>query len=306
MSDIAVINFTECKPTSILASSKIAKYISKKLNADLIDTKEKCKLKKYKFIFIVNGIFLYCNFKEELLKLCELNNNFIWVGNDYNSNMGIPSSIYKIFKNNIFTLISAYDNYKHYEKYEYLNWNKLTFISEKEIQIKIKPKYFGLSYFGAFRENRVEYFKKYMENPPYNVYISTTSENNKNNFYAINNKIKFFTPPSIVPSFGLCNTALYIEDKNSHKIYTSPANRFYEYLSCGNLILFDKSCIWTFEKANIDILPYIVNNAAEFNEKMGDNALKQKQRNELYLQKNYKKELDEEFYNCMLKIGVVK
>jgi hypothetical protein len=95
-----------------------------------------------------------------------------------------------------------------------------------------------------------------------------------------------------------------MEDRSSHNRFCSPANRFYEYISSGSLVLFDSHCKKTFDQAGVDIEPYIVNSPADVKEKMLNNALRKKQRLEMYEQTNYKANLDAEFAVLLDKAGL--
>ena len=53
-------------------------------------------------------------------------------------------------------------------------------------------------------------------------------------------------------TLGLFKYSLYIEDEYTHTHYNHLANRFYEGLSNDTVVLFDRDCINTLKKSEID------------------------------------------------------
>jgi len=313
MKSIGVVSFNKIPDhdMSTVATVRLTKYIvqrlaSKGLSVTLIDSVEKCHPKKYDALITINGVFLFCNFKQEYAALVHMNNRHIWVGQDYNPNMWIPAVSGYDIKSRFYgksdaTLIAAYqrktDNHKKIPKYKYLNWNQLTYIPgipEKQFTVP------GVMYYGAFREHREVYFRKYFVDAPYQLNIAAPTPKHQNKFLALNPKAKIFQFEKSIPEeAGKFQCALYIEDTYSHVgtpkgIYSSPANRFYEYLSAGVLTFFDKSVKGTFDIAGIDVSPWVVDSKFELAEKMKNRSLKEMQR-KLYLENDFRRKLDQEF-----------
>jgi hypothetical protein len=144
----------------------------------------------------------------------------------------------------------------------YVNWNMLTYgvVEEAENTARLDD---GIFYYGAFRKGREVYFRKYFRDPSLPAYIST-SKKNAEKFAGLGPSVRPVPPmaPLIVGAAQYA-MALYVEDTYTHRVYNSPANRFYEMLSAGTAMVFDKSCLKTFRTAGYDITPYIVNNPAE-------------------------------------------
>lgn len=288
--DVALVNFMPIRRASTISCNNIARYLADKFGFTVIDNKEACKPKKYAALVIVNGASLYCDFREELKALCEKNDRIIYVGNDYK--IEIPSQISFIKKMPGFTLVANHDNFANYKNYKYVNFNQLTFEPNKEL---VGKRYSGIAYYGAYREGRELYFKKYFSaNSGKDVFISSSIGGRKK-FTRINPKINFFEMKNVIRDFSLFESTIYIEDKRTHKLYNSPANRFYECLSAGVLIYFDKSCLNTFNRAGIDISEFVIDSPVEI---IYDEKTLHKQRELLYKTVNYRAELDREIEEC--------
>lgn len=313
MKTVGVVSFNKIPDhdMSTVATVRLTKYIvqrlaSKGIDVTLIDSKEKCRLKKYDALITINGVFLFCSFRQEYAALVMMNNRNIWVGQDYNPNMWIPTVSgfdirSKFYGKSDATLIAAYqrktENQRKIPKYKYLNWNQLTYVPNLSDQQPTVP---GLMYYGAFREHREKYFRKYFYDAPYPLNIAAPTSKHINKFLELAPKANIFQFEKSIPEeAGKFECAIYIEDTYSHVgtatgIYSSPANRFYEYLSAGVLTFFDKSVKGTFDIAGIDISPWIVDSKQELAEKMKNRTLKEMQR-KLYLENDFRKKLDQEF-----------
>jgi hypothetical protein len=97
---------------------------------------------------------------------------------------------------------------------------------------------------------------------------------------------------NVFAQYGMFSDTIYIEDKFTHTNYNSPANRFYECLSTGVYIHFDFSCLLTFNKAGIDIKPFIVDGHKDIENKLHNTELIKLQKEILYDGKDYLAELD--------------
>jgi len=149
----------------------------------------------------------------------------------------------------------------------YVNWNMLTYGVGEEAGSTARVDD-GIFYYGAYRKGREGYFRKYFRDPSLPVYIST-SKKNAEKFSLFGSNIRAVPPLApLITGAAQYAMALYIEDTYTHRVYNSPANRFYEMLSAGTAMVFDKSCLNTFRKAGYDITPYIVNSPAEVKEKL--------------------------------------
>jgi len=140
----------------------------------------------------------------------------------------------------------------------YINWNKLTYDTTSNNMGHI---YDGMFYYGAYRKDREPMFKKYMDHKLYDVIVSTSSKG-ESKFKKMKGVRKTYGPISH-SQISLFQWTIYMEDNANINLKHSPANRFYECLSAGVAMLFDKNAEKTFEREGMDISKYIVSNAEE-------------------------------------------
>lgn len=146
---------------------------------------------------------------------------------------------------------------KYVNTWNILNLNAL--IVEKE-PIELAHSFFsyersGCIYYGSFRADRVNYFKKYFNK---NITVSTHVKN-RYKFENIGIKGNFIDRINWSgDGLGLYKTSLYIEDESTHKNYNFLANRFYEALNYNTFPLFDTDCKNTLELSEYNIPPFAV------------------------------------------------
>lgn len=281
-----VINFTECTPGAITASNKIAKYISSQLSADLIDSKKSIRSLSYDRLWVVNGIPVYSPIIEELKYIIGKCPEVIWVGNDYLCDIWSP-----VRKKKNLLVVSNYEKSQKSKiaaPWILFNWNQLAYTPIFAEPYRRK----GLSYYGAYRENREIYFKKYFSSDLYSVWLNPSKDEQR--FKSIAPNACFWSCDDLISALSSFQSTLYIEDTITHTRYNHPANRFYEALSSGTLVLFDKSCEYTFRRAQIDISDFVVDGPEDYAKKLLDSEdLLYKQRKKLCL--DYRGKMDEEF-----------
>lgn len=278
----AVVNLMKITGNSIIASNRIATYLSNRTGYPLVDQKKYCA--HYDTLFIVNGPMLYCNFRAELQKMVKSAMRVVWVMNDY----AIPAP--RWVKDKLPIYWSSCDPLPSHERHVYTNWNQLTYYDDRAMKL---PTYAGLCYYGAYRPDRKTYFKKYLGAESYQVYIST-SKSGKPKFRALSPKAQFFTPTDLISSIADFEAHLYIEDRKSHDLYTSPANRFYECLSAHSPMLFDMSVAKTFERAGIDIRSWIIGGPEEIPSRLVSSGRLQKSQMKALRAVNYRRRLSDE------------
>jgi hypothetical protein len=156
------------------------------------------------------------------------------------------------------------------------------------------PGYQGLFYYGTHREGRVDYFERYFSKVLYPVYISTYGNTNTIEFSKYNKTIKFVSAFDSIKQIASFSLSLYIEDKESHTLYCSPANRFYECLAAGLPMVFDRSCVNTMKTAGYDISDFVVDHSFDIMKNINvSRRLWGEQKNSWY--RDYYKEFENEF-----------
>jgi hypothetical protein len=251
-----VVHFIKCSEKSSVASAKIARFIAKLLGVPLIheidDFKDSAVFNK-DLIFFVNSPFVYCDFRKDFYEMIKVpDQRRVWIQNDYALEIRAPEPIF-------WTTIP--DKFIKNPKDSYINWNQLSYIPQ-DVNLSRTN---GLMYYGAFRKGRLNYFEKYLKDCLYPCFISTTPKHAPK-FKEFNDKIIILKKfPSLIETISQYSASLYIEDNWSNKHFCSPANRFYECLSAGVAILFDKSCEQTMQIAGYDVSKYVVDSKEELN-----------------------------------------
>lgn len=300
-----VVNFTKCTPGSITASNRIATWLSQRTGFNLIDTKETADIAlgasdKIDKLILVNGMFAFCDFRGQVVDLAQRAEQIIWIGNDYA--IKVPSQLKKALagRNNILVAQYSHNEKDLFSDYYLLDLNKLTYNPHQ----KPRPvQYEGLMYYGAYRESRAAMFQKYFApNDHYQVFISTSTKNIPA-FKDHNPNIRFMqNMPNLVATIGQFQGTVYIHDDMPDGMEVTPANRFYECLSAGTLIMFDVATKPTFDKAGIDVTPWLVDSPERVGILLGrhDRLLKIQQ-TELR-KRNYLDELNKELTEILTKI----
>lgn len=244
-----VINFMGNSKNTKVASTRIAIWINnqyeKRFGVEQThfwhSKKTQPKEKKFETIFIVNGPFLYCGFREELLGFLSkaIFSRLVWVSNEWLPSTWIPKPIIEICSNKIEIWGNHNKTKKHSFHHKKLNWNVLTW---EPVECG-KNKREELFYWGAWRKNRVETFQKYFgPNAKYEVAISPSSLKQKKNWVELNQNINFVETNAqlqkIIRHFA---ATIYLKDKKQPDGFC-PANRFYEAISSGTLLLVDENC----------------------------------------------------------------
>lgn len=284
---IGVVNFFKVTPSSTIASNRIAVYIAQMTGAALIDSPEAAFPFQYDVLYVINGPPIYCKFIKSVVKLVGMAKEVVWVGNDY------ACRIPKWVKDKRPLVMAAYDNAWSYPRHVYVNWNQLTYEPGRDRQAFTVP---GVAYYGAYREQREVYFKKYLSRTaPYPVHISASGRAQPR-FALLHRAAHWFDATDLLNAMGRYQASIYLEDNTTHKVYCSPANRFYELLSAGCAQYFDKSCQRTFDRAGLNITPWAVDSAQELAERLQDSEQDANaQRRELYLGQDYLGQLRDQF-----------
>lgn len=156
---------------------------------------------------------------------------------------------------------------QHINVYE-LNLNLL--IAKKPNEL-INKKY-DCIYYGRWRDDRAEYFKKYIQG---GLYLSTSTKNMKKfKHKGCNPKyLDTISWEDKKETLNFFRYSLYIEDKYTHKIFNNLANRWYEAGFCNNVVFFDVNCWNTILKSEIayyenEIKDYIVTDYKSLQEKI--------------------------------------
>ena len=254
------------KKKAIDAHLRNAIIISKYINADLLCVEADFKeaLKKNYDILILAFATHYAPFT--LIKQLITNNpnaKKIVISNDVNFTSSIGG-----FRP--YHLIAGYDckKIKSELSVNTLNINLLLAKSPNEVT----EKKYDCIYYGTFRKDRTNYFKKYLKE---NVYLSTSPKNFKK-FSHIGCNPKYINKLSWQENketLNLFKYQLYIEDNLTNKVFCNLANRYYEAGFCNNVVFFDDNCRNTINKSELQYYTdqveyYIVKDYNELQQKI--------------------------------------
>lgn len=313
MTDI-IFNFVKYSESSIIASNRIAGYIASRLDLPIVDNKitiEKYNGVRLNKLFIVNGAYAFCSCLPELAGLINRADKIIWAQNDYTikpptSDSEATSPFRKSFRENyakVSFFTTCEDHAAKTPFSSYVNWNQLTFDAEydsKKIQIRRLKATDDLFYYGSYRQNRLKYFERYLMNPAVRTTISCPNNSFEKKFNNVTNigpmREDFF---KCVGSHGM---GLYIEDRQSHSQFHSPANRFYEMLSAGLPMVFQQECGTMMRKAGFNPSAYSVTSTRDICRLFKERECIGEEQRKAWV-RDFRKELDSQFDNAMEKLG---
>lgn len=199
-------------------------------------------------------IFGFAGRNSEIEKQIEFINKskkfkLFWLVGEYEQN-DYPALFYICKRNKIkYNLIK---NYNKTEKRELINNQhelNLNLLIAKQPNQLITKKY-DCIYYGRWREDRADYFKKYIQD---GLYLSTSTKNMKK-FKNKGCNPKYLDTISWADrkeTLNLFRYSLYIEDKYTHKVFNNLANRWYEAGFCNVVVFFDVNCWNTIRKSEI-------------------------------------------------------
>ena len=241
-------------------------------------------------------IFGFAGLNSEIEKQVEfvsksLKSKYFWLIGEYEQGTNNPPLFYCSKRNNKkFTTIQNFDNKKNRGLQLNTHILNLNLLIAKKPNELINKKY-DCIYYGRWREDRADYFKKYIQD---GLYLSTSIKNMKK-FKHNNCNPKYLDTISWEDkkeTLNLFRYSLYIEDKYTHKVFNNLANRWYEAGFCNNVMFFDVNCLNTIRKSEIgiyenEIKNYIVTDKFDLQEKI--NECNKDFEKHLEIQKNWRK-----------------
>ena len=176
-----------------------------------------------------------------------------FITNDYNTSCHSALNKYN------YEIIANFEKQDKKHKLYSVNLNSLMASKPN----KLVEKKYGCIYWGAFRPDRQEYFKKYFDQ---NIYLSTTQKS-RPKFVDLGCSPHYINPIDWShPVVDYFKYSLYIEDKWIHQNFHNLANRWYEAGIHNNVIFFDKNCQNTIKKSVLnDVFDeyFLVDSASE-------------------------------------------
>jgi hypothetical protein len=271
-----IFSFIPAKPTSMVASTRVARFVSETLEIPLVWDETIADYDKRDVLFIVNGAYAFCKYLEQLSHAIVGAKRIVWIQQDYSivppiNDGDAQSPFRKAFvtrreqgKPHLEYWTTCEKESKATPLSSYINWNCLT------MEKPLRSAYYHntLIYYGSYRTGRTGYFDRYFATPQANTIISSPSKKFAEKYQLGN--IKHI---GIVPD--LCNWlreqgfGLYLEDKKSSREFHSPPNRFYEMMSAGLPMVFPQECCPMLRKAGYNPEPWVVKNEKEIRKLFG-------------------------------------
>lgn len=272
-----IFSFVPVRDTSMIASVRIANYVHDRTGYD-VDWEDTIADGKLDLLVIVNGAYSFCRQLPALAEAVLKARRIVWVQNDFTI---VPPKITSegtspfraAFRERHKKKLPHMDFWTTCEKWSrltpeslYVNWNMLTFdpkYTRARAEARQSMATPDLLYYGSFRDNRRRYFDRYFATPEVDVTISSPSKKFRENYGSA--RIMHLEPfrEKFFDELGSHGLGLYIEDRQSHTDYHSPANRFYEMLSAGLPMVFQPESGTMLRKAGFDPEPYFARNARE-------------------------------------------
>lgn len=249
-----VVHLTPINNTMI-ASARIAQFISKTLRIPLITDAEACKAAclNADVVFVVNGPPAFCRFRNELAALFAVAKTVVWCQNDY--------TIYPPSQTNKVSRLRGWVDDKGHIRLpyvlgtipdratNYINWNALTMGEPLDWGRGRK----GIVYYGAFRQNRKAQFKKYFSVP--DITISAPVAATKRFKELLSDRRVSYVPPfaDLIKDLSKFEATVLLQDERSNKRFMSLPNRFYECLQAGVAQYVSREMVSSLNKAGYKV-----------------------------------------------------
>jgi hypothetical protein len=244
---VGVLHVNSSSANSTSPTMRIARFAAHELSAPLIHDLASARRHtrtSFDVLLVKYGVLKFSDHREEALRIYDQAKYVINMENDYT--FGEPDKRFR----------TADETWSTVERRtRMVNWNVLTRLpleSWKELPRRSPVTMKGIIYYGAHRDDRVKSFVRYFRGAPYPVTISTFRGGRK--FAQTCGGLVSVTGAFKDPKFPAAWPAtVYIEDETSHRLYCSPAARFYECLQIGLTQLIDRAAVDTLERAGFRV-----------------------------------------------------
>jgi hypothetical protein len=275
----AVLHVNTAKRDSIGPTIRIARFVADTLGIPLLHNADTASAvrKPVDVLFVKHGMLKFSSHRDEAMRIYAQARTVINLENDFT------------FKRDKRMAREDETNWSTVEgRDQYVNWNKLTWSNDWSLDAcpLQQAKTPGLFYWGAYKDIRLSSFRRYMLGARYPIIVSTYR--GRKPFQELNPNIAVI---GALRGHGLgqFQSTVYIEDDYSHRLYCSPANRFYEAVQAGLPIAIDSAAAPTLTRAGVvDVQGYVVTGTADMKQFMRhQQQLRHEQRN-LWFKDYYK------------------
>lgn len=223
---MCVLHVNKSSPSSTSPTMRIAKYVADRLpEASFVYDMETAEHfnATYDVVFVKYGLLAFSEHRKLAIEILNKAKRVINLENDYSF---VPDKRLRS-PDEVWSTVAG--------RTRYCNWNVLTRHGTEGWNLLSPrvsaPSEKGLIYYGAFRPDRVPYFMKYFQRAPYPVTVS--SFRGEKDFGILCPNVKLMSAFRDPDGPAAWEMTIYIEDTESHNLYCSPANRFYECLHMG-------------------------------------------------------------------------
>jgi hypothetical protein len=254
---------------STIASGRIGQFIANTLDLPLVWSEEVTKQPTDDLI-IVNGAFAFCKHLPALAVAVRKARRIVWVQNDYTisppkATSAGESPFRAAFRLRAKAGLPAMTMWTTCKPLpagaKYINWNQLTYAPLprnvlNRLRSKATP---DLFYYGAFREGRIPAFDRFFKPVVRGLPITVSSTSPKFERYVPRIAVQdSMVRGAFYETLAVHGMGLYIEDERSHRLFHSPANRFYEMLSAGLPMVFQPEAVPMLQEGGVDVRNFVV------------------------------------------------
>lgn len=273
MRNTAIFSFVRVSENSMVASVRIARWLSSYLGVPLVWDESIGDMRDLGTLIIVNGAYGFSKVLEPLSRAILGAERIVWVQNDYTiippkDEGDAESPFRKAFVTRKargdapVSFWSTCHKWSERPGSHYVNWNMLTFDSQysaRNVAARRKTTEDTMLYYGSFRDgsgksSRVPLFDRYFKNPAVRTMISSPVSKFQERYPSCEHVGAI--QGDFYDRIGRYGLGLYIEDRKSSEEFHSPANRFYEMLSSGLPMIFAPECGTMLRKAGFDPTPW--------------------------------------------------
>ena len=262
---------------NVVACYRIVRWLCSNIpGCELIQYEDYNKQDCYKNVDAIIYFYsaFHTNFDEIILFMQKHPNaKLYWLYNEHS--LSLNSSILKFLKERSYEVITnLVDSHSKSikdtsKKIHILNMNVTAFRDGIQ-KISFDDRPIRLIYYGSYKPERQIYLNEYFQN----AVVSASSWNvNKFKINGLNAKfIDNLVWGSRDSTLNRCKYSVYVEDKALHdNKYNHLSDRFYECVSNGVILFFDKNCKKNISKSGYHIDDYfIISSKDELNEKMNE------------------------------------
>jgi hypothetical protein len=287
---VVIFSFIPVSAKSMVASTRIARFLQDELQIPCLWTGDIAEHTDLDVLILVNGATAFCQHLEALSLAVLGAKRIVWVQNDYTIyapiNDGNATSPFRhaflqrraLGKSHLEFWSTCEKESKATPLSIYINWNSLSMLDKAVPSATFSE---DIVYYGSYRNGREKAFYNYFQHPKCNITISSPSRKFGEHFR--DSKITHVgVAEDLLKWLSEHGLGLYLEDRKSHNEFHSPPNRFYEMLSAGLPMIFEREAGYTLRRAGYNPEKFLVSNALEAARKLDARPLIKKEQQQWF------------------------